>query len=121
MIGSYRSMLDALDAYREMEDTLNAMTERPRLSVVPPRPKGHISVENVTYTVEGMDWPILSNVSFEDAAGEIVGGIGTSGAVRTRLATTRVGCEAPTPGHCRLPGHEHHARPYAKPGTRNTE
>src|SRR3546814_947067 len=94
MIGSYRSMLDALDAYREMEDTLNAMTERPRLSVVPPRPKGHISVENVTYTVEGMDRPILSNVSFEVAAGEIVGVIGPSGAGKTtRSEERRVGKE----------------------------
>src|SRR3546814_10035799 len=104
MIGSYRSMLDALDAYREMEDTLNSMTERPRLSVVPPRPKGHISVENVTYTVEGMDRPILSNVSFEVAAGEIVGVIGPSGAGQTTLATLMVGIEAPTHGHVRLDG-----------------
>src|SRR3546814_8083884 len=98
MIGSYRSMLDALDAYREMEDTLNAMTERPRLSVVPPRPKGHISVENVTYTVEGMDRPILSNVSFEVAAGEIVGVIGPSGAGKTPLEALVDGIEAPTHG-----------------------
>src|SRR3546814_17718104 len=106
MIGSYRSMLDALDAYREMEDTLNAMTERPRLSVVPPRPKGHISVENVTYTVEGMDRPILSHVSFEVAAGAIVGVIGPSGAGKTTLATLLVGSEAPP----------HGPRPEQRPG-----
>ena len=29
-----------------------------------------ISVENVTYTVPGVDRPILSNISFEIAAGE---------------------------------------------------
>lgn len=111
MIGSYRSMLDAYDAYKEMDQVLNSMNERPRLSVVPPRPVGNISVENVTYTVPGLDRPILSNVSFEIAAGEIVGVIGPSGAGKTTLATLMVGIEAPTHGHVRLDGTDVYAWP----------
>lgn len=111
LIGSYRSTLEALDAYREMEEVLNTMIERPRLSVVPPRPAGNISVENVTYTVEGIDRPILANVSFEIAAGEIVGVIGPSGAGKTTLAMLMVGIEAPTHGHVRLDGTDVYAWP----------
>lgn len=111
MIGSYRSTLEALDGYREMDEILNSMIERPRLSVVPPRPTGHISVENVTYTVEGVDRPILSNVSFEIAAGEIIGVIGPSGAGKTTLATLMVGIDAPTHGHVRLDGTDVYAWP----------
>lgn len=111
MIGSYRNMLDAFDAYKEMDEVLNSMNERPRLTVVPPRPVGNISVENVTYTVPGVDRPILSNVSFEIAAGEIVGVIGPSGAGKTTLATLLVGIEAPTHGHVRLDGTDIYAWP----------
>src|SRR3546814_19541078 len=87
------------------------MTDGRRLGVGPARPMGHIPVENVTYTVEGMDRPILSTVSFEVAAGEIVGGIGPSGAGKTTLATLMVGIEAPTHGHVRLDGTDVYAWP----------
>lgn len=111
LIGSYRSMLDAFDAYKEMDDVLQSMHERPRLSVVPTRPTGALSVENVTYTVPGLDKPILSNVSFEIPAGEIVGVIGPSGAGKTTLATLLVGIDAPTHGHVRLDGTDVYAWP----------
>jgi len=111
MIGSYRTMLEALSAYREIDESLNSMVERPRLSVVPPKPTGHISVENVTYTVPGLDRPILSNLSFEIEAGEIIGVIGPSGAGKTTLATLMVGIEAPTHGHIRLDGTDVYAWP----------
>src|SRR3546814_4850277 len=87
------------------------MTDGRRLGVGPARPMGHIPVENVTYTVEGMDRPILSTVSFEVAAGEIVGVIGPSGAGKTTLATLMVGIEAPTHGHVRLDGTDVYAWP----------
>jgi ABC-type protease/lipase transport system fused ATPase/permease subunit len=111
MIGSYRTTLEAFAAYREMDEILNSVVERPRLSVVPPQPTGHISVENVTYTVPGIDRPILANVSFEIPAGEIVGVIGPSGAGKTTLATLMVGIEAPTSGNIRLDGTDVYAWP----------
>lgn len=111
MIGSYRSMLEALNSYKEMDEILASMIERPRLSVVPPKPKGHISIENVTYTVPGVDRPILSNVSLEIEAGEIIGVIGPSGAGKTTLATLMVGIDAPTHGHVRLDGTDVYAWP----------
>lgn len=111
MIGSYRTLIEALTAYRQMDDLLNTVTVRPRLTVVPPRPKGHISVENVTYTVDGVDRPILSNVSFEIEAGEIVGMIGPSGAGKTTLATLMVGIDEATSGTVRLDGTDVYAWP----------
>ncbi|MEQ8814137.1 MAG: type I secretion system permease/ATPase [Thalassobaculum sp.] len=111
MIGSYRSTLEAFGAYKEIDEILNSMVERPRLSVVPPRPTGGIAVENVTYTVPGFDRPILSNVSFEIQPGEIIGVIGPSGAGKTTLASLLVGIEAPTHGHVRLDGTDVYAWP----------
>ncbi len=111
LIGGYRSMVEAYEAYQDMDEALKSMVERPRLSVVPPRPIGNISVENVTYTVPGVDRPILSNISFEIAAGEIVGVIGPSGAGKTTLATLMVGNEPPTHGNIRLDGTDVYAWP----------
>ena len=111
MIGSYRSTLEAFGAYKDIDAILNSTVERPRLSVVPPRPTGSIAVENVTYTVPGFDRPILSNVSFEIEPGEIIGVIGPSGAGKTTLASLLVGIEAPTHGHVRLDGTDVYAWP----------
>ncbi len=45
MIGSYRNMLDAFDAYKEMDEVLKSMNERPRLTVVRPARREHLGRE----------------------------------------------------------------------------
>lgn len=111
MIGSYRNLLDAWEAYKELVETLANMGERPRLSVLPPMPSGHISVEGVSYVVESFDRPILSNVTFEIQPGEIIGVIGPSGAGKTTLANLMVGLERPSSGAVRLDGTDVYAWP----------
>jgi len=104
LIGSYRGLLDARSAYRSVQQALAETEERPRLTVVPPRPSGHLTIEGVTYDVKGFTRPILSNVSFEIMPGEIIGVIGPSGAGKTTLASIMVGLLAPTSGAVRLDG-----------------
>ncbi|NQW10018.1 MAG: type I secretion system permease/ATPase [Alphaproteobacteria bacterium] len=111
MIGSYRNLLEAWASYKDLSGTLADMGERPRLSVLPPRPSGHISVEGVSYVVKNFDRPILSNVSFEIQPGEIIGVIGPSGAGKTTLAHLMVGLEKPTSGAVRLDGTDVYAWP----------
>lgn len=104
LIGSYRTLLVARSAYRKVEEALEEAEDRPRLTVVPPRPQGHLTVEGVTYDLENLNRPILSNVSFEMNPGEIVGVIGPSGAGKTTLASVMVGLLQPTAGAVRLDG-----------------
>ncbi len=111
LIGSYRSLLDARDAYRSVEAALQATDEKPRLTIVPPRPSGHLTVEGVTYDLKGFNRPILSNVSFEMSPGEIIGVIGPSGAGKTTLASIMVGLVQPTSGAVRLDGTDVYAWP----------
>lgn len=104
LVGSYRALLDARAQYAALQKTLKSASERPRLSVVPPKPTGHLSVEGVTYDLKSFNRPILANVSFEIEPGEIVGVIGPSGAGKTTLASIIVGLVKPTSGAVRLDG-----------------
>jgi PrtD family type I secretion system ABC transporter len=111
LIGSYRMLLEALDAYKRLEETMENADDRLRLSVVPPQPSGHLTVENLTYDVKGFNRPILSNVSFDMMPGEIIGVIGPSGAGKTSLAAMMVGLIKPTSGAVRLDGTDVYAWP----------
>lgn len=104
LIGSYRNLLDARDSYRAVERTLQHNEEKLRLTIVPPRPEGHLTVEGVTYDLKGFNRPILSNISFEMEPGEVIGVIGPSGAGKTTLASVMVGLLQPTSGAVRLDG-----------------
>ncbi|MDF1792330.1 MAG: type I secretion system permease/ATPase [Thalassobaculaceae bacterium] len=104
LIGSYRNLLDARAAYRSVEKALSEVAEKPRLTVVPPRPTGHLTIEGVTYDLDKMSRPILSNVTFEIMPGEVIGVIGPSGAGKTTLASIMVGLIGPTAGAVRLDG-----------------
>jgi ABC-type protease/lipase transport system fused ATPase/permease subunit len=69
-----------------------------------PPPKGALSVEKLTYRVEGRDEPILNNVSFALSAGEALAVIGPSAAGKSTLARLMVGVLPPTAGVVRLDG-----------------
>lgn len=111
LIGSYRSVLDTWDAYHRINDVLEAVDDRPRLTVFPLAPKGQVDVEGVSYTLKNVDRPLLSNISFSVAPGEIVGVIGPSAAGKTTLATLLVGLEKPSSGVVRLDGTDMYSWP----------
>ncbi len=69
-----------------------------------PRPTGALDVEDVTVLSSASRQPILSNVSFSLAPGQICAIIGPSGAGKSTLCRTIVGAWKPNSGTVRLDG-----------------
>lgn len=77
-----RAMI-SLRRIREILDTEPAMTFK---NVEDEELKGSLSFENVTFTYPNDEEPILKDVSFDIAAGEMVGVVGATGAGKSTLA-----------------------------------
>ena len=77
-----RAMI-SLRRIREILDTEPAMTFK---DVKDEELEGSLSFENVTFTYPNDDEPILKDVSFDIAAGEMVGVVGATGAGKSTLA-----------------------------------
>ena len=77
-----RAMI-SLRRIREILDTEPAMTFE---EVDDEELEGSLSFENVTFTYPNDEEPILKNVSFDIAAGEMVGVVGATGAGKSTLA-----------------------------------
>ena len=77
-----RAMI-SLRRIREILDTEPAMTFK---NVEDEDLEGSLSFENVTFTYPNDEEPILKNVSFDIAAGEMVGVVGATGAGKSTLA-----------------------------------
>lgn len=77
-----RAMI-SLRRIREILDTEPAMTFE---NVDDEELEGSLSFENVTFTYQNDEEPILKDVSFDIAAGEMVGVVGATGAGKSTLA-----------------------------------
>ncbi|MCW5736104.1 MAG: type I secretion system permease/ATPase [Enhydrobacter sp.] len=103
LVGSWRNLLSARDAYRRVRDLLaDSADSEEGLSL--PRPAGRLSVEGLTYVLPGSSRPVLRAISFAIEPGEVLGVIGPSGAGKSTLARQLVGVLAPTSGAVRLDG-----------------
>ena len=103
IVGSWRSLVSARDAFVRVRDLLAANPLRSgRMEL--PRPVGHVSVEGVTYAPPRSNKPILKNVSFRIEPGEVIGIIGPSGAGKSTLVRNIVGVLRPNAGAVRLDG-----------------
>lgn len=71
-----------------------------------PVPKGALRVEGLFGTAPGGQAPILRNVNFDIAAGEVLALIGPSGSGKSTLVRHIVGATAPASGAVRLDGTE---------------
>ncbi|WP_234397788.1 type I secretion system permease/ATPase [Sneathiella glossodoripedis] len=100
-IGTWKGFIGARAAYGRLKAKI-AETDIEAKSMPLPRPKGNVSVENVTYSHPGHSEPVLRNVSFKVLAGEIVGLIGPTAAGKSTLARILVGNVDPRNGHARL-------------------
>jgi ATP-binding cassette, subfamily C, type I secretion system permease/ATPase len=103
VVGVWRTVVSALNAYRRVGVLLKAIPmSEPRLTL--PKPAGDLSVENMSYVIQGSSRPILRTIDFEIAAGELLGVVGPSGAGKSTLARHIVGVLAPSAGSVRLDG-----------------
>ncbi|MEQ9332850.1 type I secretion system permease/ATPase, partial [Thalassobaculum sp.] len=102
-VGQARPMIEAYQAYRQIEEVLEAAQSRLEKMELPP-PAGHLSVENLYFQPPGLTKPILQRITFEVAAGEALGVIGPSASGKSTLARLLVGVAKPNIGNVRLDG-----------------
>ncbi len=100
-IGTWKGFVGARAAYGRLKNRLEKVEEdEPGMPL--PRPKGAISVENVSFVHPGAKKPVLKNISFKINPGEIVGLIGPTAAGKSTLSRIIIGNLHPTSGHSRL-------------------
>jgi ABC-type protease/lipase transport system fused ATPase/permease subunit len=102
-ISQARPLIEAITAYRVVEETLRSAQSRIQRMELPP-PEGHIAVENVGFQPPGVPKPILQRIAFDVHPGEALGIIGPSASGKSTLARILVGVEKPTVGHVRIDG-----------------
>ena len=103
MMRTWQTIVTARTAF----DQLNTFMSSPRAhrsDMAFPPPKGHVTIENVTYVPPGTEKPILSGINMQLRPGEALGIIGPSAAGKSTLARLLVGVWLPTLGKVRLDG-----------------
>ena len=100
-IGAWRGFVAARGAYHRVEQLLEEVGES-EATLPLPRPSGRLSVEGVVAVPPGGKKPVLQNVSFQVAAGQILGVVGPSAAGKSSLARLIVGVWKPVAGHVRI-------------------
>ncbi len=102
-IGAWKTLRGAVQAWESLTQLLRVQADRE--SVVDlPKPKGILSLEEVSYAPPRQEKPILLNVSFTVNPGNLCALIGPSGAGKSSLCRLIVGIDAPSRGHVRLDG-----------------
>ncbi|XSG84590.1 MAG: type I secretion system permease/ATPase [Methylohalobius sp. ZOD2] len=100
VIGTWKSLLNAREAYVRLDALLNTQDTRQQ-GLKLPAPKGRLSVNNLVFFLS-KDKPILKGVSFDLLPGESLGIIGASASGKTSLARLLTGIHHPTDGKIRL-------------------
>ena len=105
-IGTWRSLLDARESYDNLNKGLaeGKVTRIDRTEL--PEARGHLTVENVVFSLQPGATPILKGVGFDLPAGESLGVLGPSAAGKSTLARLLVGVWQPSSGSVRLDGAE---------------
>jgi ATP-binding cassette, subfamily C, bacterial exporter for protease/lipase len=103
VIGVWKSWSSTRSAYERLNQLLIDNPERhPGMPL--PKPQGALSCESVTAGPPGVKVPVLSNVSFALAPGDVLGVIGPSGSGKSTLARLLVGVWPAKVGKVRLDG-----------------
>ena len=103
-IGAWRGYVGARAAYERIKELEGNEKDTDESAMPLPAPKGQVSVEAVTFVPPGAEKPVLQQVSFPLAMGDVVGVIGPSGAGKSTLCRLLVGIWPPTRGAVRLDG-----------------
>ncbi len=102
-IGSWRYNLVAWQSFLRLREIFS----RPMLrnsSMQLPAPRGHLTVEGVSYAPPGAKAAIIKGVSFEIKPGTVTAMVGPSAAGKSTLARLCVGAYLPGYGNVRLDG-----------------
>lgn len=107
MISGWRGFHSARDSYNRLNKLLPG--NLPRETPLPlPEPKGEIRLENVSITPQGLEKPILKDISILIEPGNSVAVLGPSAAGKSTLARTILGIYKPSNGNIRLDGADIH-------------
>jgi PrtD family type I secretion system ABC transporter len=105
IVGQWRNLISVRAAFGRVKDLFAGLPPADATLTLP-APKGRLSVENLTCYVPGLNRPLLRQITFSLAPGEILGVVGPSGAGKSTLARHLVGVSTPTSGSVRLDGAE---------------
>ena len=101
--GVWKSAKESRLAYQRLTALLAAHPQPPQKLALPV-PQGHLSVSVMQAGYPGCDTPLLHNLHFSLALGEVLGIIGPSGAGKSALAKLLAGLWPATRGAVRLDG-----------------
>lgn len=101
--GVWKSAKESRLAYQRLTALLTAHPQPPQKLALPV-PQGHLSVSVMQAGYPGCDMPLLHNLHFSLAPGEVLGIIGPSGAGKSALAKLLAGLWPATRGAVRLDG-----------------
>jgi ATP-binding cassette subfamily C protein/ATP-binding cassette subfamily C exporter for protease/lipase/ATP-binding cassette subfamily C protein EexD len=104
-VTAWRNFLVTRAAYQRMQLLLSG-TPRERVRTRLPEPRGHLTVENLTFVPPDLGHPVLRRVSFSLDPGTALAIIGPSAAGKSTLGRFLVGLGKPTSGSVRLDGFE---------------
>jgi ATP-binding cassette subfamily C protein EexD len=105
LIGSWRSLDTARDAYRRLRELLGTYAPRAERMALP-QIRGEYQLAKMVVTPAGATAPIIKDLSLHIPAGTQVGIIGPSAAGKSTLVRTLLGLYPPTAGALRLDGAE---------------
>ena len=104
LVGGWRTIIQARGSIAVL-DELFATTPPDIARTLLPAPLGKLEVEGLTVMGQGQR-PILHNIRFQVAPGEVVAIVGPSGAGKSTLVRCIAGALRPTAGHVRFDGAE---------------
>lgn len=103
VIGQWQMVQRARTGWRNLSELLAEIPEEPARMALP-RPRAHLTAENVTAVPPGQNAANLRMVNFELKPGQAMGVIGPSGAGKSSLARLITGAWRPAGGKIRLDG-----------------
>lgn len=102
-IAEWKQLTGVRQAYARLKEHFSDQVIRDT-GIQLPTPEGYLTAEKVVYQIEGINQPIIKNISFQLPKGEILALVGPSGAGKTTLARLISGIFKPNEGYIRLDG-----------------
>lgn len=102
-IGAWRSFVAAREAHGRVKALLRRTPPETEPTALP-APAGRLSVENVSFYLQGQERPVLRQVGLQVAPGMAVAVVGPSAAGKSTLCRLLVGSWLPSGGQVRLDG-----------------